>query len=80
MMLRLSSIAFIAAVAACGSKEPRGKQGGGTVTVAEPKLDRDVPEMSSIYKEAYDEAKKEISKDNAKEKLDDLEHDINKGK
>jgi hypothetical protein len=76
----MSVIAFVLALSACGGKQPRGKQGGGTVTVTEPTLDRDVPEMSATYQEAYDEAKKEITKDNANDKLDELEHDINKGK
>lgn len=78
-MKRLAAIAVFVVLAACGGKEPRGKQGGGTVTVTEPKLERDVPEMSAAYKDAYDEAKKDITKDNAKDKLDELEHDINKG-
>jgi len=51
----------------------------GPVSVNEPKLDRDVPEMGAIYKDAYEEAKREITKDNVEDKLDDLEHDVNKG-
>lgn len=74
------AVVCLFAFAACGGKEPRGKQGGGTVTVTEPKIDRDVPEMSATYREAYEEAKKEITKDNVRDKLDELEHAINKGK
>ena len=62
-----------------GSAQHWQPQDTGPVTVKELKLERDVPEMGATYREAYDEAKKEINKDNVEDKLDDLEREVNKG-
>lgn len=72
-------MAAMVVLASCGKQEPRGKQGGGSVAVKEPKLERDVPEMGATYNEAFEEARKEITKDNAEDMLDAIEHDVNKG-
>jgi hypothetical protein len=78
----IAACTVVALAAGCGKKEhsPGSKPTTtGPVTVKEPKLERDVPEMGSAYKEAYEEAKRDINKDNAEDKLDELEHDVNKG-
>ncbi len=82
----MRSFAIVVAVAlsslACAKKQdsPSNKPTAtGPVSVKQPELERDVPEMGSTYREAYEEAKREITKDNVEDKLDELEHDVNKG-
>ena len=76
------AVALGLVVSSCAKKQdsPGNKATAtGPVTVTEPALERDVPEMGATYREAYEEAKREITKDNAEDKLDELEHDVNKG-
>lgn len=73
---------MVAGAAACAKKNdsPTNKPtSSGPVTAKQPELERDVPEMGATYREAYEEAKREITKDNVEDKLDELEHDVNKG-
>ncbi len=76
------AVALALVVPACAKKQdsPSNKPTAtGPVKVEQPELERDVPEMGATYRDAYEEAKREITKDNVEDKLDELEHDVNKG-
>lgn len=76
-MLGLSALA---GCKGCSTEAPHGKNATSTsVTVEAPSVDADVPTMGATYQEAYELAKKEVTKDNAEDELDTLEHDIDKG-
>ena len=76
--MRRFAIVGLFVLAACGKEQPHGKNATGNVTVKAPAVAAEVPAMGSTYQEAYDLAKKEVSKDNADDELDTLEHAINK--
>jgi hypothetical protein len=64
----------------CGKEQPHGKNATSTtVNVKAPTVENEVAAMGSTYQEAYELAKKEVTKDNAEDELDTIEHNVNKG-
>lgn len=59
-------------LAACGDG-PKGARGGGPLTVEKVEPQGDAPQHKALYREAFEEAKKEITLENAEEKLEALE-------
>lgn len=78
--LKKTAVALaLVAAAACGAEKPHGKNAASTdVKVTTPSVAGDVAPMGSTYRDAYELAKKEITKDNAADELDRIEHDVNK--
>lgn len=75
----LATITLLAALAACsrcdGGTEPGSARGLPTMDDgAAP----DVPMPTAVYKEAYEPARASTTAENARDRLDELEHDIDR--
>jgi hypothetical protein len=73
MSTHLRATLLAAAVALSGCDCSGGEAPGGAAGVEMPPLPDDVPQQGSIYREAYDKAKKELTMDNARDRLDEIE-------
>lgn len=73
-------IGLVAALgsAACGDG-PKGARGGGSLTIEKLDVQGDAPQQKAIYREAFEEAKKAITLENAEEKLEELEKLVTAG-
>ena len=75
--MRIIACALILTLTGCsGCGESSGGGGGGPVMIEEPSAEPGEAAGAPAYREAYDRAKEEITIDNARERLDTLNREI----
>ena len=65
----------IAGCGGCGSKPAGPAVQSGSVAL-QPRPDEDVPTLNAVYQTAHDQAVKEITGENAEQKLDEIEQSV----
>jgi hypothetical protein len=73
--MRLFAAALVLSLAGCeGCREAPVEEQSDEIAM--PPLPEEVPQPGAVYREAYDNAKKEITMDNAHDRLDDIEKQV----
>jgi hypothetical protein len=80
--MRALGVMLVLGLAGCGGcgDPPKTTRGGGPVTVETLTPPGDVPQPKAIYREAFEEAKKEITLDNAEDQLEEIERQVAEGR
>jgi len=74
----LAIIALVGMLAACGRCDGGDPTALPVVTDGSGEVVTDVPMPGAVYKEAFERARVEVTADNARKRLDQLEHDIDR--